>query len=145
MTSASLIHDRPTRSVRWSVKPESPTPSGYVDGAWWPRSRELADELPPLLAALAERLGHVERVSHHLGDWAAAPRRIGTGGAAVRVGGYRQQAAGTIDVEGPTRRLTLLVVPPEADAGTADRALATAATAGNALRVPDLLAAAGSG
>lgn len=37
--------------VRLQLKPEGPT-TGFVDGAWWPRSRDLAAELPSLATAL---------------------------------------------------------------------------------------------
>lgn len=139
MTSAS--HDHAAEPARWSLRPGPPTPSGSVDGAWWPRSRELADELPALLAAVGERLGPVERVSHHLGDWAPAPRRTGVGATAVRIGGYRWQATGTVDLEGPAYRVTLLVVPPETGGAVAERALTTAGAAGNTAGAADLLPA----
>ena len=32
---------------------------GFVQGAWWPRTDQLFTELPPLLAALAPRVGSV--------------------------------------------------------------------------------------
>ncbi|WP_255405049.1 DUF5994 family protein [Mycobacterium sp. E2479] len=31
--------------------------SEHIDGAWWPRSTSLADELPGLVASLSNRLG----------------------------------------------------------------------------------------
>ena len=39
----------PDADVRLRLKPAAPT-SGHVDGSWWPRSRDLAAELPDLLA-----------------------------------------------------------------------------------------------
>lgn len=35
---------------------------GILDGAWWPRSRDIGAELPSLISALAEHLGPVTRV-----------------------------------------------------------------------------------
>jgi hypothetical protein len=142
MTSAILTHDpsaQPAEPPRLSLKPLSATPVGYVDGAWWPRSDDLAAELPPLLAALTERLGHVERVSYHLGDWTAVPRRIGSGDRTVHLGGYRLQGAGTVDVSGTTRGVTLLVVPPGTDRAAAERALAAAGRPDDTERVAALL------
>lgn len=46
---------------RLSLKPTGLT-TGQVDGAWWPRSRDLSVELQGLAAALTDRLG-VERES----------------------------------------------------------------------------------
>ena len=39
----------PEHTPRLRLKPKAPL-SGYVDGAWWPRSDDLAAELPDLLA-----------------------------------------------------------------------------------------------
>ena len=38
----------PKTRPRLRLKPKAPT-TGYVDGAWWPRSDDLAIELPDLL------------------------------------------------------------------------------------------------
>src|SRR5919112_5460245 len=61
--------------LRLRLKPKAAT-TGVVDGGWWPRSRDLAVELPGLLAVLAVRLGRIERVSYHLTEWAPAVRKI---------------------------------------------------------------------
>lgn len=140
MTSVTPTRTPSATDVRCTIKPESGRPTGYVDGAWWPRSRDLAAELPALVAALEPRLGPVERVSYHLDEWEPAPRRIVAGSAVVRLGGHHQQGVGTLDLDGAARRLTLLVVPPEADTAVADRALAAAGSADNADRVATLLA-----
>jgi hypothetical protein len=125
--------------VRMRLKPATPR-SGYVDGSWWPRSRDLAAELPALLAAVTDRLGTTERVSYHLGDWDPVGRSVDVGGPfAVRLSGFRSQAPDTIDVLGPQKRLTLLVIPPETSRRTADDALAAAAEPGNTDTVDALL------
>jgi hypothetical protein len=36
--------------------------SEHIDGAWWPRSAQLVDELPDLVASLSDRLGQVAMV-----------------------------------------------------------------------------------
>ena len=46
--------------LRLRLKPKAPT-TGWVDGGWWPRSRDLAAELPGLLSVLAVRMGRIER------------------------------------------------------------------------------------
>jgi hypothetical protein len=137
MTSAT-----PTRTtsndVRLSLKTTAPT-SGFVDGAWWPRSRDLAAELPALLGALEKDLGRVERISYNLTTWGATVRKLQVDGAAVHLAGYHTQAADTIDVIGAGKLLTLLVVPPEATEPTAAHALRTAAETGNIDAVATLL------
>jgi hypothetical protein len=98
--------------VRLRLKPKAPT-TGWVDGGWWPRSRDLAAELPGLLSVLAVRLGRIERVSYHLGEWGPTLHRISWGGGVVRLEGYRSQRANTVDVLALEQRVTLLVVAPE--------------------------------
>jgi hypothetical protein len=124
--------------LRLRLKPKAPT-AGWVDGGWWPRSRDLAVELPGLLGVLAVRLGRIERVSYHLGEWAPTGRKISCGGGVVRLGGYRAQPAHTVDVLAASRRVTLLVVPPEAPAQTAHAVLMAAGHRGNTDDVETLL------
>ncbi|OZM82943.1 hypothetical protein CFP66_07490 [Pseudonocardia sp. MH-G8] len=123
------------------MKPSAPA-TGRVDGGWWPRSRDLAAEVPALQAVVAERLGTVESVSYHLGDWDPAARRIVVRGRTVRLAGYRTQHPATVDVLGARYRLTLLVVPPETDPATAGAALAAAGSPGNTEEIEALLRAA---
>jgi Family of unknown function (DUF5994) len=106
-----------------------PTPTGQVDGGWWPHSTDLAAELPDLFSALAPQIGPIERVGYHLGDWDAAPRKIRFEGAVARLGGYHWQRAATVDVLTARRTLTLRVVPPATAPDAAQDALAAAAEA----------------
>ncbi|WP_410639151.1 DUF5994 family protein [Amycolatopsis sp. lyj-346] len=53
---ALAADEHASHSPRLRLKPKAPT-TGYVDGAWWPTSRDLTAELPPILAVLAVRLG----------------------------------------------------------------------------------------
>lgn len=102
-----------------------PTATGNrsVDGRWWPRSNDLAAELPDLLAELADRLGTIHRVVYHLDEWATAPRKLDSAGHQVRLDGYRHQPRRTVNVLGVTGgRVTLLVVPPFAEGAEADAA-----------------------
>ena len=92
-TPVTTVED-PRRVLRLRLKPKAAT-TGFVDGGWWPRSRDLAVELPGLLAVLAVRLGRIERVSYHLGDWDPIPARLTVEGRVVRLGGYRAQHAST--------------------------------------------------
>jgi hypothetical protein len=144
MTSVSPTTAAPRdeqAGVRLVLKPEDAAPSGYVDGGWWPRSRDLGAELPALLDALAARTGQVERVSYRLQDWDATTGRVAAGGADVHLDGFRLRAANTLDVVTRSHRLTLLVVPADTDPETADRALRTAGQPGNTDDAPALLSA----
>jgi Family of unknown function (DUF5994) len=100
----------------------------HIDGAWWPRSRNLAGELPMLAKALAAWLGRVERVSYNLTVWRDTVRQIRVDSAPVRLDGNRMQHPDTVDVLGHTHRITLLVVPPEATEVAGHQATELAAT-----------------
>lgn len=127
-------------ALRLRLKPKAPA-TGYVDGAWWPRSLDLPTELPGLVEVLAVRLGRVERMTYHLGAWDAAPRRIHVDGQLLRVGGYRSQNPHTVDVIGLNgRRLTLLVLPPTIDEAIAHQVLMQAGRRDNADSIDELLA-----
>jgi hypothetical protein len=128
----------PRERLRLRLKPKAPT-TGWVDGGWWPRSRVLAVELPGLLSVLAVRLGHIERVSYHLGEWGQTLRKISCGAGVVRLEGYRGQHANTVDVIAARQRVTLLVVAPEASAQTAHAVLMAAGHRGNTDNVDTLL------
>ncbi len=135
------------QSLRLRLKPTAPTvrDAGYVDGAWWPRSRDLAAELPALFEALAGRLGVVDRLAYSLTEWDTAVRRLDVGGHLVRLGGFRYQRANTIGVSGWGRgRLTLLVIPPETSATDARTVSIAAAGENNIDSVDTLLARRGT-
>ncbi|RZT87387.1 hypothetical protein EV383_4307 [Pseudonocardia sediminis] len=139
MTSSLAEASAPsTAGRRLTFKPDSSTDTGYVDGAWWPRSRDLAVELEALAAEPGA--GHVDRVSYSFPDWDDTPRRALVDGTVVKLGGYRTLPAHTMNVLDGSRWRTLLVVPPGTSAADAEHALAAAGSAGNLDSVADLLA-----
>jgi hypothetical protein len=91
------------------------TPEASADGTWRPGSRDLAAELPAVLAELSERIGPVERVAYNLDAWDAVPRKIAIDGAMVRMAGFHSLAADTVHMIGAQHRLVLTVVPPDTD------------------------------
>ena len=111
--------------VRVRLRSEGPTAETAFDGAWWPRSRDLAVELPELVAALDKRGLRIERFTYPLDAWSPAPRKVVVGGRMVRTGGFRSMDAGVVCLTwaGGVRRADLLVVPPETDVITGARAL----------------------
>jgi hypothetical protein len=135
MTGAEVLSETTTSStsgdLRLEVKPVGNT-TGFVDGAWWPYSTDLAAEIPALLEAITGRLGSIERVSYNLGDWASANRRVDAGGIRVRLDGFRTRPTNTIDVSGVNdHRVTLLVIPPTTDESAARDIMQRACTEGN--------------
>jgi hypothetical protein len=146
MTSASTIRSAPpgalpeNHHLRLRLKPGGPA-TGFVDGGWWPRSRDLVAELPALLTELAVRLGPIESVSYNLDAWSPTPRKITLDGRLVRLSGYRSQHPATVDVISAGHRVTLLVVPPEDAPAAAHGALMAAGHRGAADPVDTLLLA----
>ncbi|MFI7680915.1 DUF5994 family protein [Actinophytocola sp. NPDC049390] len=135
------------QSLRLRMKPSTDTTrhAGYVDGGWWPRTRDLSDELPALLAALTDRLGTIERVAYRITEWAPAARRIDNDGRRVKLGGFHHQGANTVDVSGSSgTRVTLLVIPPDTGTRDAEAIARTSATAQNLDTTIALLAITGA-
>lgn len=135
------------QSLRLRMKPTAPNTrgAGHVDGAWWPRTRDLTTELPALLEALAARLGDVRRMAYNLTEWEAPSPRLNTDGHMVRLGGFRYQGANTIGVSGSgAGRVTLLVIPPETSATDARTMSLAAAGEHNVDSVDTLLARRGT-
>lgn len=140
---ATMANEQPPLTLRMQLKPEAPT-SGHVDGAWWPRCRDLRTELPSLTAELTARLGQIERVTYNLTAWDPVTKRITTDHGVIRLDGFRSQQADTITMiggQGGQRRLTLLVIPPETSSENAQDVLASASQAGSTDAVQALLAA----
>jgi hypothetical protein len=123
------------------LKPKAAA-TGYVDGAWWPRSRDLGAELPALAEVLAVRLGRIERVAYALSAWDSTPRRFEVEGHRVRLEGFTYQDKNIIHVTGSDRgRISLLVIPPEMADPAGHDAMMTAGHRGNADRPEVILAA----
>jgi hypothetical protein len=94
-----------------------------VDGAWWPRSRDLAAELPALLAALWRRDLRVARVAYHRDSWDNDVRRLPVAGRIVRLGWFRTIDPHLVSLTGLDiqDRQDLLVLPPTSDPQLAAR------------------------
>ncbi len=138
-TDAGRQHSGPERTPRLRLKPKAPH-SGYVDGAWWPHSADLAAELPDLIAVLSVRLGPIGRVVYRSDEWPATPRKLFTAGRTIRLDGYGIQPPHTVEILGLNRQsVVLLVVAPHADPDQAHVAMMTAAGPNNAVTVNDLL------
>ncbi|CCH33093.1 DUF5994 family protein [Actinosynnema sp. NPDC047251] len=140
--STTPTTDRTRPPLRLSLKPPA-LPTGHVDGAWWPRSRDLAAELPALAEALADRLGVVARVVFAETFWGSTVPQVEVNAHPVALVGFAALDTDVVQVAGADRRhLDLLVIPPDAESPAAARALALAAA--DHTRLPArILAAAG--
>jgi hypothetical protein len=98
--------------LRLGLKPADRS-GGLVQGAWWPRSDQLFIQLPPLLAALAPRVGSVERVIYDETRWAPQALRMEFRGRSIILEGSSTTSTNTLSVIGKGfGRLVLLIVPP---------------------------------
>jgi hypothetical protein len=116
--------------VRLRLAPPSAVPR-RIDGAWWPRSRNLLSELPLLIGALPASWGQIAGVSVNAAMWSVSPGRLLVANHVIRLrreSGSRDRH--TVCLLSPGRgRRDLLVVPPEVDAADAEHLMAAAATA----------------
>ena len=126
---------------RLSLVPDGVRP-GRLDGAWWPRSRDLLLELPSLAAELDEQWGRVTRITVNPAQWPVIPRRIPVTGHTVHAGWFTtEQDEHMIAVYSYTLlRLNLLVVPPATDTVDAVRLMSEATESSNGRTASELLA-----
>jgi Family of unknown function (DUF5994) len=125
--------------LRLRLKPADRS-GGLVQGAWWPRSDQLFNELPSLLAALAPRVGSVDRVIYDETGWAPKALRIESGGRSIILEGSTTTSTNTLSVIGKgVGRLVLLIVPPYTNPTRAYTAVMTASKPDNVSTPDELL------
>jgi Family of unknown function (DUF5994) len=101
-------------SLRLSLAPVGPAPA-LLDGAWWPRSRDLAAELPALAAVLDPRWGRITRIAVNPTHWPVFPHKVPVAGHVVNVGWFlpEQDPHELLLLSYRMGRWNLLVVPPQ--------------------------------
>ncbi|MGM9383036.1 DUF5994 family protein [Streptomyces antibioticus] len=114
-------------SLRLSLAPNGPAPA-LLDGAWWPRSRDLEAELPALAAVLDPLWGRITRVTVNPTHWPVVPRKVPVAGHVMHVGWFRaeQDPHELMLLSYGTGRWNLLVIPPETDPASAAWLMAAA-------------------
>lgn len=125
----TLPHPVPVAApdVRLALKSEGAS-HGLLDGAWWPRSRDLLRELPALTDVLDPLWGRITRIAVNPEHWPVIPREVPVHGHVVRVGWFTPE----IDphklllLSYGTGRWDLLIIPPETGAEPAARLMAAA-------------------
>ncbi|MER5757382.1 DUF5994 family protein [Streptomyces sp. NPDC002088] len=126
--------------ARLSLTPKT-TLAGQLDGAWWPYSRNLVAELPPLAAALDKVWGRITRVTVNPTRWPVIPYKVPVAGHAVHVGWFTEQHPDKLILLSYTvGRWDLLVIPPETEPAAAARLMAAAAIPGSVLTAGVLMA-----
>jgi len=96
-----------------------------LDGVWWPRSRQLAVELPPLLEELRAHLITPALVCYHRDAWDHAPAQLALDSGRVDLRGFDSNGAAALLVIADDGTLVeLVVIPPATDGAEAQRLLA---------------------
>ncbi|WP_406475513.1 DUF5994 family protein [Streptomyces sp. NBC_01615] len=126
------LEDRPPSSsassaLRLSLAPAGSAPA-LLDGAWWPRSRDLGAELPALTAVLDPLWGRITRVTVNPVHWPVVPREVPVTGHVVKVGWFRaeQDPHELMLLSYRVGRWNLLVVPPQTTPASAAWLMAAA-------------------
>ncbi|MFF5186577.1 DUF5994 family protein [Streptomyces sp. NPDC000345] len=126
--------------VRFSSAPYEAVPGG-LDGAWWPYSHELVDELPLLIEAM-DGSDSFTRVTLGIELWPDVPHHVAVGAHFVTVGwfvsGHEQNEILLCSYREGFR--TLLVIPPATEAGTAAWLMNTPAPVDGSSTATELLA-----
>jgi hypothetical protein len=125
----TLPHPEPVAApaARLALKTDG-TSRGLLDGAWWPRSRDLLSELPALTDVLDPLWGRITRIAVNPEHWPVIPRKVPVDGHIVKAGWFTPE----IDphklllLSYGTSRWDLLVIPPETGAESAARLMAAA-------------------
>ena len=98
---------------------------GLLDGAWWPRSRNLTTELQALADHWPAHQGHIARALYSQADWDSPPRRIYSAGSIIPAGSFPGDDTHLIvlTMAGSRRRVQLLVIPADTSTADAQRAV----------------------
>ncbi|MFJ3838849.1 DUF5994 family protein [Streptomyces sp. NPDC054904] len=114
---------------------------GLLDGAWWPRTRNIETELPGLISVLIEYLGPITRVGVDASAWNGLPARLVIEEQVVHLDSDPVGDGTVLITRGHNDHFALLVVPPETTAGAAREAMARAVRADNITQAAQILIA----
>jgi hypothetical protein len=108
----ALVVDHGAAHPRLTFSPR-PTGHGEMDGRWWPRTVDLAVELPALLAAVAHRVDGVDRISLDPETWTCRARTVTVDDRVILLDWFGARHSHTVGLRGPHSSLDLLVIPPD--------------------------------
>ncbi|MGP3980861.1 DUF5994 family protein [Streptomyces sp. KR80] len=112
---------------------------GILDGAWWPRSRDIGAELPSLVSALTEHLGPITRVGLDASAWADLPTRLIIDDRVVHIDSFPVGDDTVLITRGDQDYFALLVIPPQTTPEAARAAMARAIQAENVTQAEQIL------
>jgi Family of unknown function (DUF5994) len=137
---AARVAPAPRNQLRLRRRSTNAT-GGFLDGGWWPHSRDLATEVRSLLAETWSSGYDVQRVIYHLRSWDPAPDRLTVSGRLVELVGILSQDPALMILVGGSdwSQLNLAVIPPGADRSVAEWAMARAGEDGDLHRPSEIL------
>jgi hypothetical protein len=108
------------------------TGRGGLDGAWWPRSRNLETELADLVDHFPATSGRIMHAVYSVPDWRPAHRRIKVKRGIIKVGSFPNDDSHRILLGLSSREiLQIMVIPPRSSPVLAIAVMGTAASPGN--------------
>lgn len=131
--SATIDHPLPQHELlaapttRLTLKATGTT-RGLLDGAWWPRSRDLLRELPALSDMRAPLWGRITRIAVNPQHWPVLPRKVPVNGHVMKVGWFKaaQDPHKLLLLSYSVGRWDLLVIPPDTGTAAVARLMAAA-------------------
>ncbi len=124
------------RENRLQLKPYR-SASEHIDGAWWPQSTNLVDELPDLVTSLSERLGNVVMVGYRRNGWHDTPPLAEVAGHTIELLGFTSDEPASVILIGEDgRHITLNVIRPDTGEDVASQALEKARVPADAQVAP---------
>ncbi|AZK95352.1 MULTISPECIES: DUF5994 family protein [Streptomyces] len=112
---------------------------GLLDGAWWPRTRDIETELPALIRVLSEHLGPITRVGVDSSAWDEVPTRLIVDDQVVHLDSDPVGDDTVLITRGDNDHFALLLVPPDTGADAAREAMARAVHADNITQAAQIL------
>ncbi|GAA1101979.1 hypothetical protein GCM10009668_20480 [Nocardioides dubius] len=95
-----------------------------IDGAWWPESRHLGDQLATLFALWPPKAGRIARVLYSPPDWDDRPHAVLVGSRVVKTGCFpRDDTQCLVLTMSNGDELTLRIIAPASSQAEAIRVL----------------------
>ncbi|MFC6152964.1 DUF5994 family protein [Nocardioides yefusunii] len=132
------------------VRLDNGFPSGPLDGAWWPRSRDLKTEVRDIVDHFPHFTSEVVRVLFTRPDWDGqtpthSEHKVLCARGLVNIGSFpHDDSHRVVLVMRSGERLTLLVIPPDIDVDVARDLMDRASDDLNVVSGTELLARAGA-
>lgn len=109
----TVVDHDDTAHPRLVLSPRPPD-VGTVGGRWWPRTDDLALELPALVAAVTHRFGAVDRISLDPEAWNAMPRSVTIDDRVILLDWFGARHRHAVGLHGPhSSHLDLLLIPSD--------------------------------